>query len=106
MIMPFGQYKGQDIESLPSDYLHWLANRSNREDVREAADTEYRRRTEKDSHTELTIMPFGKYEGQDIENVPSSYLLWLAENCDREDVRRAADKEYRFREKHGTHVKE
>lgn len=25
------------------------------------------------------IMPFGKYKGQDIENVPDSYLLWMYE---------------------------
>ena len=25
-------------------------------------------------------MPFGKYKGQPIEDVPDSYLLWLYEN--------------------------
>jgi uncharacterized protein (DUF3820 family) len=106
MIMPFGRYQGQDIKDVPSGCLHWLANNCDREDVREAADTEYRHRTEQDSHTELISMPFGKYEDQDIEDVPSSYLLWLAEECDREDVRRAADKEHIFREKHDTHFEE
>lgn len=24
-------------------------------------------------------MPFGKHKGQDMENVPASYLLWLSE---------------------------
>lgn len=24
-------------------------------------------------------MPFGKHKGQDMENVPASYLLWLFE---------------------------
>lgn len=25
-------------------------------------------------------MPFGKYKGQDVEDVPTGYLLWLLEN--------------------------
>lgn len=27
-----------------------------------------------------TPMPFGKYKGDKMENVPASYLLWLYEN--------------------------
>jgi uncharacterized protein (DUF3820 family) len=27
-------------------------------------------------------MPFGKYKGQDVENVPTGYLMWLLENGD------------------------
>lgn len=48
-------------------------------------------------------MPFGKHKGEDIEDLPDSYLLWLAENISEDDfeaVCLAADKEYRFREKH------
>lgn len=26
-------------------------------------------------------MPFGKYKGESLENVPESYLLWLLDNC-------------------------
>jgi uncharacterized protein (DUF3820 family) len=31
-------------------------------------------------------MPFGKYKGQKMENVPASYLLWLYDEnkCNRE----------------------
>jgi uncharacterized protein (DUF3820 family) len=25
-------------------------------------------------------MPFGKYKGEDLEDVPTGYLLWLLEN--------------------------
>lgn len=25
-------------------------------------------------------MPFGKYKGEDLEDLPTSYLLWVAEN--------------------------
>jgi len=27
-------------------------------------------------------MPFGKYEGHEIDDIPLDYLDWLAENCD------------------------
>ena len=48
-------------------------------------------------------MPFGKHKGQPIEDLPSSYLRWLAESCDDEDVAEAADTEYRWREDHQEH---
>lgn len=27
-------------------------------------------------------MPFGKYKGQQLEDLPTSYLYWLAENIE------------------------
>ena len=27
--------------------------------------------------TDQDLMPFGKYKGEKMENVPASYLLWL-----------------------------
>jgi uncharacterized protein (DUF3820 family) len=30
--------------------------------------------------------PFGKYKGQDVEDVPSDYLMWLLENGDNVPV--------------------
>lgn len=27
-----------------------------------------------------SFMPFGKYKGEKMENVPASYLLWLYDN--------------------------
>jgi uncharacterized protein (DUF3820 family) len=34
--------------------------------------------------TDESIMPWGKYKGYSMENVPASYLIWLYENdkCD------------------------
>lgn len=43
------------------------------------------------------IMPFGKYHGVAISDLPSSYLRWLAENCRDETICEAADEEYTFR---------
>ena len=30
--------------------------------------------------TDETLMPFGKFKGQKMINVPASYLLWLYDN--------------------------
>lgn len=30
--------------------------------------------------TDETLMPFGKYKGEKLINVPASYLLWLYDN--------------------------
>lgn len=48
-------------------------------------------------------MPWGKYAGTEIEEIPSDYLRWLAENCDDEAICEAADEEYRWRSDHGGH---
>ena len=42
-------------------------------------------------------MPFGKFKGKDIEDLPSDYLKWVAGNVDDEDICCAADEEYRYR---------
>lgn len=49
------------------------------------------------------IMPWGKHKGTDIEELPSSYLKWLAGNCDDDDICEAADKEWQYREDHREH---
>jgi hypothetical protein len=43
------------------------------------------------------IMPWGKYKGAEIGDLPSSYLKWLAAECDDEDICVAADDEYNWR---------
>jgi uncharacterized protein (DUF3820 family) len=30
--------------------------------------------------TDNSIMPFGKYAGQKLANIPASYLIWIFEN--------------------------
>lgn len=53
-------------------------------------------------------MPFGKFFGKKICNLPSSYLRWVAENV-KEDtdqnkkVVELCDKEYQFRERYNCH---
>ncbi len=53
-------------------------------------------------------MPWGKFKDKEIENLPSQYLKWLAENIGEDTPQRKAicieaDKEYQFREKHDCH---
>lgn len=59
----------------------------------------------------MQVMPFGKYRGRRIDALPSSYLRWLAENMAEDkprerDICLAADKEYQWRERHGSHFEE
>ena len=56
------------------------------------------------------LIPFGKYQGQDIVDVPSSYLKWL---CLQEwfeakyrKLLAAVDEELKFRDKRGCHFEE
>jgi len=49
------------------------------------------------------IMPWGKHKGKTMEDIPSSYLKWLAENCDHAEVCEAADEEYTWRSDHNAH---
>lgn len=50
----------------------------------------------------LFVMPFGKYKGQDVEDLPSSYLDWLTEQdffCDKYRTGlEAVNTELRFRQ--------
>ena len=52
---------------------------------------------------QIMIMPWGKHVGKDMEDIPSSYLKWLAEKCDDDEICEAADQEYQFREEHRRH---
>jgi hypothetical protein len=52
----------------------------------------------------MTTMPWGKFKGLKIHKLPSSYLKWLAENCDWDDkICEEADEEWQWREKHNEH---
>lgn len=54
------------------------------------------------SHSEY-VLPFGKYEGRSIEEVPSGYLRWLIQTLDDEEIVEAAENEFRFRTYHSCH---
>jgi hypothetical protein len=48
-------------------------------------------------------LPWGKHKGEDIEDVPSDYLRWLAENCEQDYIATAADEEWQWREDNNAH---
>jgi len=48
------------------------------------------------------IINFGKHQGTDIEDLPDSYLLWLAENLQDGLIQSEAEKEYNFRQDNNT----
>ena len=48
-------------------------------------------------------MPWGKFQKFEIEDIPSSYLKWLARDCDDDEIATAADEEWRYRDKYNEH---
>ena len=48
-------------------------------------------------------MPWGKHKGRDIHELPSGYLLWLAENSNNERICKEADNEWQWRDKYNQH---
>ena len=49
------------------------------------------------------IMPYGKFKGREMTEIPSGYLKWLAENCEDEAICCATDEEYQWREANYEH---
>jgi len=59
------------------------------------------------------VMPFGKYRGWKLEDIPSGYLKYAAENWDssrvsgiKKKIVLACDEEWQFREKYNCHISE
>jgi hypothetical protein len=49
------------------------------------------------------LMPWGKFKGVEIHRLPSSYLRWLAENCEDDEISCQADDEWTWREHYNQH---
>ncbi|MEE9384337.1 MAG: DUF3820 family protein [Nannocystaceae bacterium] len=47
--------------------------------------------------TDDFIMPWGKYEGQEMGELPAGYLVWLMENCSDDAIRDIAQEEWEWR---------
>lgn len=44
-----------------------------------------------------SLMPFGKYKGEKLANVPASYLLWIYDNLDlRDDLKNYISENYQY----------
>ena len=53
-------------------------------------------------------MPWGKFKGTEIDKLPSSYLLWVAENVNEDSdlnkkIVKEADEEWQHRERYNNH---
>ena len=48
-------------------------------------------------------MPWGAFKTKQLDDIPSSYLKWLAENCDQDDISTAASLVWDYREEVGDH---
>ena len=48
-------------------------------------------------------MPWGAFKGKLICEIPSGYLMWLAANCEDDEIATAADEEYRWRTDSSAH---
>jgi len=51
-------------------------------------------------------MPYGKFRGCDVDDLPSGYLKWVAENFKDDIIASKADREWQERERFGTHREE
>jgi len=51
-------------------------------------------------------LPFGKFKGRTIEDVPSDYLKWLRDNSSDEDILEACEAELSYRTDHNAHFHE
>ncbi len=51
-------------------------------------------------------MPFGRYKGKDMEDLPTDYLQWLAENVSNTAVVQEAENQLVLREGQGVSRKE
>jgi len=56
-------------------------------------------------------MPWGKYRDKALHHIPSSYLYWLAKDCDDDNIATFADEdatfadeEWQWREKYNEHI--
>ena len=50
------------------------------------------------------IMPYGKFKGKLLDDIPSKYLKWVAENYENEIVAVAADVVWNWREEMNAHL--
>lgn len=49
------------------------------------------------------VVTFGKFKGCTIEEIESSYLIWLRDNCDDETIQSAAEQELSWRTDNNGH---
>lgn len=96
LYIPFGKHKGKPISELETGYIAWcLANVMTMSPALiTALRAEYARRqvqpTTFVTQRKVKFMPFGKYKGELISDLPKEYVKWLLLNCNLYSMLRAA----------------
>jgi hypothetical protein len=52
------------------------------------------------------LITFGKHTGKEIDDVPSSYLDWIVNNHDDDELVTAAEEELQYRNTHHCHIED
>jgi uncharacterized protein (DUF3820 family) len=93
-LVDFGKYQGSTWQEIPKDYLIWLS-RNYDDDRQKLAITELKRRennpiaqedTKQLDRIKKESISFGKYKGTKWCDIDDSYLEWLVNNFNNEDV--------------------
>ena len=45
-------------------------------------------------YTDVSPFPYGKYQGEKLENIPASYLLWIYQHHDLSSLQRLGLRDY------------
>lgn len=79
MRIPFGIYAGSALEEIPCPYLQWLLDNI---EVPVAMGLKILRVLNDKSFVEKSdkVMPFGKYAGFSLEEIPLNYIQWVIRN--------------------------
>lgn len=80
MELRFGKYRGFNVDELPVSYLDWILAECDMYRLDDIFKAEVDRVV--DHMIEFAadvVMPYGKYAGMRLGDLPESYLQWLAE---------------------------
>lgn len=79
MRLAFGKYAGAGIETVPAGYLFWLQQNVRLSRAMEKAIVDQLKRRNFYEAGDDT-MPFGRYAGYKLEELPLSYLSWSVQH--------------------------
>lgn len=85
LMMSFGQYRGRLVRAVPSPYLSWALREVK---LAPAFQRHIRQVLAGRGHAEAggDVMPFGRYFGHALVEVPLPYLHWVSQNATGEQM--------------------
>ena len=101
MLMPFGRYRGQELATLPAEYLQWLAGIELREPLASAVQEEVERRNAEAKQLAEHAKPLKEHGGdrksEEMENQPygdaKEYRTARMASLSRPSPKRRAERE-------------